>query len=90
MSWNLEINKPNGKSSQNFYCEKPWEAKHIAGKQHKKQHEFAATPGISCITDSPSGNGVFTISGRPAAVDKVKVAMGEWLKECQNMHYSKF
>lgn len=87
----MNENKPNGKSSQSFYCKHPWEAKHIAGVQHKKQHEFEAHPGISSITDSPwrsaSHFGKFTISGKPKAVDEVMVKMADWLKECQSMHY---
>ena len=91
MSYNDERNKPSGKSSQTFYCKHPWEAKHIAGVGHKKQHEFAAHPGISRIEDFRGSynhdyHGKFVISGRPSAVNEVMIKMSDWLKECQTMH----
>ena len=90
MSATWEINKPNGKSSQTFKCLKPWEGKHIAGVQHKKQREFADRFGV-IITDSKHHKcGSFSISGNPRKVDETIVAMSEWLKETQGMYFDKF
>jgi hypothetical protein len=50
MSYEHPVNKPNGSNEQYFYCFKPWEAKHITGKDEKKINEFRATPGIKSIS----------------------------------------
>jgi hypothetical protein len=97
MSWNDIRNKPQGKSTQFYYCVKPWEGKHIAGKQHTKQHEFAAKFGVSIETDTGryyypgrDYHGKFKISGNPQQVDACMEAMSKWLQECLVMHYDKF
>ena len=98
-SYLYDKNKPNGKSSQTYYCVKPWEAKHIAGVGHKKCNEFSSREGISSINSvmgykygGPNGieHGKFVINGKPSAVDKVMIEMSEWLKTCQTVRYSKF
>jgi hypothetical protein len=92
MSYNLEINKPNGKSTQTYYFKHPWEPKHAIGVQHKKRFEFASRNGIAGVESlcEYRGNeycGRFVISGKPRAVDALKLEISEWLKECQRMHY---
>lgn len=91
MSWSLPENQPNGRSSQTFLCSKPWEPKHLIGKQAKKLAEFRDRDGISQVTASKYRSGEcfckVTISGRPSAVDATMSAMGEWLKECSIMHF---
>lgn len=98
MSWNDPRNKPEGKSTQFYFCVHPWEGKHIAGKKHVKQHEFATTFGVSISTDtgkyySPAGSdyhGKFKISGNPKQVDACKEAMSKWLQQCQSMYFDNF
>jgi hypothetical protein len=94
MSWNDERNKPDGKSCQWYYCQHPWEAKHIAGKGHKKQQELAATFGVSIeaakYTIAGDFYGKFRIEGAPAKVNATKEAMSAWLQECQSMRYDKY
>lgn len=100
-----EVNKPNGKSEQHFYCFKPWEGKHITGKNQKKLNEFRALPGIRNITFSEARARLYgswtdqraqdfyakyTIQGSPAAVDDVMRRMTAWLQECQAMYFDKF
>jgi hypothetical protein len=101
MSWNADVNKPNGKSTQSYHCLHPWEAKHAIGVQHKKLREFGATAGIAAIGVSrPSwrkSNGPYEndpvkiiISGRPASVDETMRKISDWLRDCSVMHDDAF
>lgn len=91
-----EINKPNGKSSQTYYFENPWEAKHALGSKHKKRKEFESREGIMTIEFSSgfgnaaiNGNkyGKFAIRGKIEAVDKMMIEIKEYLNRCQLIHY---
>lgn len=93
-SYNCVNNKPSGKSSQTYYCMKPWEAKHIAGIDYIKCNEFRALLGIANITSNDvrydETSGVyhkFVISGQPNAVDSVMIKMNEWLERLDRKGY---
>ena len=99
-SFDLDLNKPNGKSCQKYYFTKPWEAKHAIGVQHKKRQEFEARDGIrnvhlveryqSNLTKNPEDCTRFTIEGTPSAVNLLMADISKWLIECQKMHYSDY
>jgi hypothetical protein len=93
---NMEINKPNGKSSQTFYFMNPWEAKHALGIKHKKRLDFKSREGIATIefsggfgNNAVHGNkyGKFSIRGKIDAVDKMMIEIHEYLEKCQFIHY---
>ena len=101
MSYLDERNKPNGKSTQLYYCFNPWEPKHVVGVQHKKLAEFAALDGIRSIeTSRPARVGPcgkyqddpvkIVISGKPSAVDEIMRRISAWLLECSSMYHDKF
>jgi hypothetical protein len=101
MSYLDERNKPNGKSTQLYYCFNPWEPKHVVGVGHKKLGEFAALDGIKSIHTNRSANqGTYgkyqddpvkiVISGRPSAVDATMLKISAWLLECSSMYHDKF
>ena len=101
MSYLDERNKPNGKSTQLYYCFNPWEPKHVVGVGHKKLGEFAALDGIKSIhTNRSASQGTnckyqddpvkIVISGRPSAVDATMLKISAWLLECSSMYHDKF
>ena len=99
MSYNLDINKPSGKTSQIYYFKHPWEPKHAIGKQHCKRREFLQNDGIAEVKSlcdyytkghTPEYYGKFVINGKAHAVDKLMLEISDWLKKCQNIHYSRF
>ena len=64
MSYNLDINKPSGKTSQIYYFKHPWEPKHTIGKQHCKRREFLQNEGIAEVekVKPPSSKGEYVKS----------------------------
>lgn len=81
-----EVNVPNGKSTQIYHFQKPYEAKHAIGVKHSKRSEFLSREGINKIDlvgqqmDSMRGSRYdsgtctgFYIQGKPQAVDKLMV-----------------
>jgi hypothetical protein len=101
MSFLDERNKPNGKSTQLYYCVNPWEPKHVVGVKHSKLAEFGALDGITSIETSrpawvrPGGkyqdNPVkIVISGKPSAVDETMRKISAWLVECSSMYHDRF
>ena len=93
MSYNLEENNPNGKSSQLYYFKHRWEPKHFFGKCGRKYIELKKRAGISNIRDyqrpyESDYNHIIIIDGKPKSVDNLKLEISNILRECQNMYYS--
>ena len=85
----MSVNQPTGKSSQTFYFQHPYEAKHAIGKQHTKRLDFESREGIATVLslcDYRGSPGRFVINGKPHAVDALMVEISEWLRTCQQMH----
>lgn len=99
MSYLLEDNKPNGKSSQIYHFKKPWEIKHAVGIQHKKRIEFQSRDGIANVmltgvknqgANAVGDYGRFVINGNPRAVDALILDINKWLLECARMYHLPF
>ena len=78
-------NAPNGNPCQLFVCFKPDEYQNLVGQGQTQLSQFRAHNGIARIVNDhlnpPHHLGRFLISGKPKAVDEVKIKMAEWLAQ---------